>query len=181
MPPKKAAKKAAKKAPGMHDPNKCAKDARRTFEHLGRVQAISSLTSGENQSLTLLMTIADGAYQAKQYKESADLLRAAEHLSFAALHTASTEFVAEDLKNTINEEFEHLIERSAEHSSDDATPKALLPLLARISSDAKAALQRGSLRSALEFARGAEALSHVHNLHSDALPAPATQKRLRAS
>jgi hypothetical protein len=64
MPPKKAAKKAAKKAPGQHDPHNAGKDARRTFEHLGRVQALSSLISDESDSLNFLMKTADAAYQA---------------------------------------------------------------------------------------------------------------------
>ena len=180
MPPKKAAKKVAKKAPGQHDPHKAAKDARRTFEHLGRVQALSSLTSSESESLSLLMKTADGAYQTQQYKESADILRAAEHLSFAALHVEATETVAAELKKVIQEETEHLIERSVEHSSHHDIPETLLTLLARMTKDAKAAMRRGSYRSALEFARGAEALSHVHHLDLNMLPAPAAQKHLKA-
>lgn len=179
MPAKKAAKKSAKKAAAQHDPRKAAKDARRTFEHLGRVQAISGLTSSEDESLNLLTKTADIAYKAQQYKESADLLRAAEHLSFAALHVEATETVAAALKVVIKEEFEHLIERSVEHSSHHEIPKVLQVLLTRMSKDAKAAMRRGSYRSALEFARGAEALSHVHHLDLDLLPAPAAQKQLK--
>jgi len=180
MPPKKAAKKSAKKAAGHHDPHKAGKDARRTFEHLGRVQALSSLTAKESESLTLLTKTADAAYQVQQYKESADLLRAAEHLSFAVLHLEASESVSADLKKVIQEEFEHLIERSVEHSSDRDVPMVLLALLARMTLDAKAAMRRGSYRSASEFARGAEALSHVHHLDANLLPAPTPQKHLRA-
>lgn len=180
MPPKKAAKKAAKKAPGQHDPHKAAKDARRAFEHLGRVQTLSSFTSSESESLNLLIKTADGAYQAQQYKESADLLRAAEHLSFAALHVEAAESVSAELKSAIEEEFKHLIERSVEHSSHHDIPKILLALLARMTRDAKAAMLCGSYRSALEFARGAEALSHVHHLDIRRLPAPTAQKSLKA-
>ena len=174
MPPKKA----AKKAPGHHDPHKPAKDARRTFEHLGRVQALASLTSAEDPSLRLLTQTADAAYRVQQYKDSADLLRAAEHLSFACLHRSATETVSNDLKDNLNEEFEHLMERAKEHTSHDAVPKSLLGLLAHLSHEAKSAMQRGSYRAAMEYARGAEALSHVHAIDLS-LPAPATQKYLR--
>ncbi len=176
MPPKKAAKKAA----GQSDPHKAAKDARRTFEHLGRVQALSHFTSSESESLNLLTKTADMAYQTKQYKEAADLLRAAEHLSFAALHLDAVETVSAELKEVIEEEFEHLIQRSGEHSSIHDLPKSLLALLARTIKDAKVAMRRGSYRSALEFARGAEALSHVHSLGLNPLPVPTSPKQLKA-
>ena len=180
MPPTKAAKKAAKKAAGQHDPHKAVKDARRTFEHLGRVQALSSLTSSEGEALNLLMTTADAAYQAQHYKESADLLRAAEHLSFAAVHAGAVEMVAAELKKGLKEEFEHLVERCVEHSSYGDIPEALVTLIDRMTRDAEAAMRRGSYRSALEFARGAEALSHVHHLDTNLLPAPAARKHLKA-
>ena len=178
MPPKKAAKKAAKKAPGHHDPHKPAKDARRTFEHLGRVQALASLTSAEADSLGLLTQTADAAYRAQKYKDSADLLRAAEHLSFACLHRSATETVSKDLKDNLNEEFEHLTERAKEHTSHDAVPKSLLGLLTHMSHEAKSALERGSHRAAMEYARGAEALSHVHDIDLS-LTAPPKQRHLR--
>lgn len=178
MPPKKAAKKAAKKAPAKHDPNKAAKDTRRAFEHLGRVQALSDLTSAEKDGLRLLTQTAENVYRAQQYKESADLLRAAEHLSFASLNRNASEAVSKELEETIQEEFEHLMERSRDHSSENAVPKSLIELLAHMSHEAQAALQRGSYRAALEYARGAEALSHVHELGDRFLPSRHNPKRL---
>ena len=183
MAPKKAAKqapkKAAKKTAGKHDPHKSANDARRTFEHLGRVQVLSSLTSSESDALNLLTNTADAAFRAQQYKESADLLRAAEHLSFAVLNGNSTEIVATELKKVITEEFEHLVERSKEHALQHAVPKELRQLLARMSGDAKSAMRHGCYRAALEFARGAEALSHVHEPDSKLLAPATAQKRLQ--
>lgn len=179
-PPKKAAKKAAKKATGHHDPHKAAKDARRTFEHLGRVQAIAKLLSSESETLTLLSQMADRAFRAEQYKDSADLLRAAEHLSFASLHREATEIVADNLKATIREECEHLLECAEDHASHHAAPKEVRGLMERMMKDAKAALKRGSYRAALEFARGAEALAHVDELKLPSLVAGKEQKRLQS-
>ena len=176
---KKAAKKAAKKSAGAHDPHKAAKDARRTFEHLGRVQALAKLTSSEAGSLQSLTATADGAFRAQKYKESADLLRAAEHLSFATLHADATEAVAAELKQVIKEEFTHLLERADEHASRHVLPRETKQLFLRLVKDAKASMRRGSLRAALEYARGAEALAHVHDLDSKRLTTGPTQKRLQ--
>lgn len=181
MAPKKAPKKVAKKTPSEHDPHKSANDARRTFEHLGRVQVLSSFTSSERDALDLLTKTADEAFRMQQYKESADLLRAAEHLSFAILHADSGEAVALDLKKVIKKEFEHLIERSAGHVSHHVVPKAILHLLTRLTGDGKSAMRRGSYRAALEFARGAEALSHVHDLGGKMFPPAMALKLLQSS
>ncbi|GAA3763910.1 hypothetical protein GCM10022270_24010 [Terriglobus aquaticus] len=177
IPPKKAAKKAAKKTPGHHDP---LKDARRTFEHLGRVQAIANLAQAESEALRFLMHSADIALRAERYKDSADLLRAAEHLCFATLNSSSTEQVSKELKATIAAEFEHLLHRAEDHAAHHEAPDAVVELRKRLTEDAKAALKRGSFRAALEYARGAEALAHVDELDGLDLPAPTAQKRLRA-
>ncbi|WP_446742418.1 hypothetical protein [Silvibacterium acidisoli] len=178
-PPKKAAKKAAKKATGHHDPHKAAKDARRTFEHLGRVQAIAKLTNSESETLAFLSQTADRAFRAGQYKDSADLLRAAEHLSFASLYREATETVADNLKATIKDEFDHLLERAEDHANHHSAPKEVHALMERMTKEAKAALKRGSYRAALEFARGAEALAHVDELKPAELSAGKEQKRLQ--
>ena len=174
--PKKAAKKAAKKLPKHHGPNK---DARRTFEHLGRVQAIASLTTSESESISYLVRTADVAFRAKQHKDSAELLRAAEHLSFALLYKGNTEQVDGELKATIETEVEHLLDRTEDHAHHHSAPKAVRQRMERMVSEAKAALKRDEYRAALEFARGAEALAHVDDLKQLSLPAAPAQKRLR--
>ena len=126
------------------------------------------------------MQIADTAYRAQQYKQSADLLRTAEHLSFASLHMAAKEAVVAELKQVIQEEFDQLIERSGKRPSRHEIPQVLVALLNRMKSDGESAMRRGSYRCALELARGAEALAHVHGLSGDTLSAPTAQKRLRA-
>jgi hypothetical protein len=165
-----APKKAVKKAKSGGKPEN---DARRTFEHLGRVQALAPLTASESETILLLMNLADESYRARQYKESADLLRAAEHLSFATLHAGSTETVSPDLQTTLTEEVEHLVERMTEHASKHRASKPLQQLRARFHRESKAAFARGSYRAALELARGAEALAHVEG------PLGSSQRQLR--
>lgn len=177
--PKKAAKKAATKTAGIKDPHKAAKDARRTFEHLGRVQAIAQFTAAEGEALTLLSQTADRAFRTQQYKNSADLLRAAEHLSFASLHREARETVSDTLKATIEEEFDHLLERAEDHADHHSAPKEIRALMERMINDANSALKRGSYRAALEFARGAEALAHVDELKPAALASGKEQKRFQ--
>ena len=177
---KKVAKKAAKKVAGKHDPHRAAKDARRTFEHLGRVQAIASLTGAEAGPLSALISLSDQAFQVERYQQSADLLRAAEHLSFATLHKTAQENAAPELLRTIEEELAHLEDRLQEHSSHHPVTSVIQPHLQRFRREAKQALQRGSLRAALEFARGAEALAHVHDWHVQRLASPSPSALRRA-
>jgi hypothetical protein len=173
-----APKKAAKKPAGKHDSHPPAKDARRTFEHLGRVQLLAALTSSKDEALALLLDLSDRAFRTQRYKESADLLRAAEHLSFANLCADSTEKVSSDLRNAIIEELAHLADRMREHASKHSAGDPIQKLRTRMHHDAEAALHRGSYRAALELARGAEALAHVDRPEAKALPSSPSQKRL---
>jgi hypothetical protein len=179
MAPKKAAKKAAKKAPGNHDPHKAGRDARRTFEHLGRVQALASLATGEQASIQLLVSTADAAYRSHQYKESADLLRAAEHLAFAAIVETDRTLIAKTLLEAIQEECDHLLERAEEHGAAEYAPAAIRKLCGRMTKDAASAMRRKAYRAALELARGAEALAHVENLDEKLLGAGELAKMLK--
>ena len=172
-----APKKATKRDVGKRGPHRQANDAMRTFEHLGRVQALHGLINSESEALSLLMNLADDAFRATQYKESADLLRAAEHLSFATLHAGFTEVATPGLRDTIAEEVERLVEQATEHGPKHS-PEPLQRLHARFRRDAEAALRRGSYRAALEFGRGADALSHVDRLETQFLPSSVRQKRL---
>jgi hypothetical protein len=172
-------KKPKKRVGPPHDPHKHAKDVRRTFEHLGRVQAIASLASAERDTVALLTSLADDAFKAQSYKNSADLLRAAEHVSFAAMHTNAKETVGEYLEEAIKDESDHLLERAEDHQAEHPIPKQLRELQARLSRDGKAALRRGEYRAALELARGAETLSHVHELATPRLHSKTPPNQLR--
>jgi hypothetical protein len=179
MAPKKAAKKAAKKTAGIQPAHKAANDARRTFEHLGRVQVLSRVAHEEQEDLKMLTATALSTFRGQQYKESADLLRAAEHLSFAKLHVGSVDPVAADLQQVIHEELHHLLARAQEHAGTDELPGEIQQIYLRSLSAAQSSLESGSLRAALEFARGAEALAHVHHLRDSSLTSPAPSKQLQ--
>lgn len=182
MAPKKAAVKSADKKSGKDKVASSEKDARRTFEHLGRVQILMRLATNEKNALDLLTNTADAAYRAKQYEDSANLLRAAEHICFATIHADATETVSADLKQVITKEIEHLNKRSEEETAKHALSSELKPLVERLRAEVTAAMKRGSYRAALEFARGTEALSHVHALDKKAIASgsASSSKQLRA-
>jgi hypothetical protein len=179
MPAKKAAKKAAKKGPGKHDPHKATKDARRTFEHLGRVQVIADRAVTEQASIQVLVSTADAAYRSQHYKESAELLRAAEHLSFAAIVESDSPGMSEVLVGAIQEEFDHLLERAEKHGAAAEAPASIRRIFERMAKQASSAMRRKAYRAALEFARGAEALSHIEAADQELLTAGVSPKRLR--
>ena len=150
MAPQKAAKKSV------------AKDARRAFEHLGRVQSIATLASAEAAMLTTLVTTADTAFQSQRYEDSANLLRAAEHLAFAAIVKTKPGQISPSLVQALQEEFHHLVERTEEHERDSAD--AIERIYARMKAGAASAMRHHDYRRALELARGAEALTHIEAL-----------------
>lgn len=177
MAPKKAAKKAAKKAPAKHDAHKAGRDARRTFEHLGRVQALLPLTAAEQDAIALLATAADTAFRQQHYKDSADLLRAAEHLSFACIvDSPEAGQISEGPTAAIREEFEHLRERAEEHGAASEAPRLVRTIYTRMARDADSAMKKHWYRKALELARGAEALTHIHHLDDKMLTAGDTRR-----
>jgi len=101
MPPKKAAKKAVKHHDLKHQE---AKDLRRAYEHLGRVEILQrALQQTHVEHVSTLAALAEQELQSGHIKDAADLLRAAEHLSFAALagDSAKVADVSKDLENAI--------------------------------------------------------------------------------
>lgn len=162
MPPKKAAKKSVK----HHDPKRHeAKDLRRAYEHLGRVEILQlALRQTHVKHVTTLAALAEQELQSGHIKDAADLLRAAEHLSFAALagDNAKVAEVSKDLENAIAEEFEHLTLKAEEHWEHDEERHGVVAALYESSlKSSKKALQQGTYRQALELMRAAEALAHV--------------------
>lgn len=167
MPPKKAAKKHGS-------------DARKAFEHLGRVQSLASFAPAEHESLTTLLSAADAAFQSHHYEESAHLLRAAEHLLFAAMVATNPAQVSSHLARAVHEEFDHLTDRAAEHGHSKKSPQAVRRIYARMQEDAGQAMQRRDYRKALELARGAEALTHLNAIDHDLLRPADAPKKLKA-
>jgi len=170
MPPKKAPqkapKKAAKKAPKHHDKKHEGKDLRRAYEHLGRLQVLDlSVPATVGTQIGTLTRLAQQSINAGEHKSAADLLRAGEHLAFGSLASVSKATkLGEELETAINAEYEHLMDKAAEHweRHGDERPDGVEELYDTMLEAASVAYGRSAYRRALEFARGAEALSHVH-------------------
>lgn len=172
MPPKKAAKhvhkhaakKAAKKHAHEHETHKRIQDTRRAYEHLGRVQILYSLLPSEQSGpAQVLLGFAEGTLRANAVQDAADLLRAAEHYCFALLAPKAHkhEPLSPVLKEGIRLEYKHLRERAAFHSESNVMPQPISEIYGEMVQTAERALRSGAYRTALEMARGAEALSHV--------------------
>jgi len=162
---KKAIKKAAKKGAKHHH---AGHDLRRAYEHLGRLEVLQGgLPANVITEINALTQMARTRLQAGDTRSAADLLRGSEHLAFAALATAGKETqIGDDLQEAIDREYEHLIERAAEHwdEQDEEPPTAFASIYEKTYAAAEAAWNKGAFRRALELARGAEALSHVRGL-----------------
>ena len=181
MPPRKAAKKAAKKTARHPAHPHSAHHIRRAYEHLGRIEVLEGALAGSSfRDVTALAALAQQQLLAGHAREAADLLRAAEHLSFAALAPhdiarAANTRVSPDLKAAIAAEFEHLLDRARQHreeahwnpqnvprnSPPNASSLTLSALYARILEQAQRAYAAAAYRPALELARAAEAICHV--------------------
>ena len=156
-PPKKAAKKAAKKAPG----HKRGQDTRRCYEHFGRVSALLPLLQDGN-TVARMAFLAQALLRDGQAKDAADVLRAAEHLSFGtlAMH-APADGISPLLTEALRAEYEHLLQRADDHAAWGIMPAPVARLFPLMRKAAVQAFKAERLRAACEFARGAEALSHV--------------------
>lgn len=181
MPANKAAKKAAAKHadPKHHE----AKDLRRAYEHLGRVEILQhSLGATSAKEIHTLVTLAEKELGKGHRKDAADLLRAAEHFSFAALAAEATSGnVSDELKGIVAEEVDHLTERANEHwgeSDREEHHASIAPLFHTSLEAAEKALEVGSYRQALELARGSEALAHVKKHGPEQLGAATSDPRL---
>jgi hypothetical protein len=166
-PPAKPGKKHAKKHPKKHADKPSGKHLRRAFEHLGRVEALQALT--EIEAVATLVRLAQTSITRDDARPAADLLRAAEHLSFAsaANTSASAAPVSPDLEQAIRREFRKLLEHAEEH--DLAKDTSLSDLLRQTLDDARTAFDKGNFRGALELARAAEALASIKHHDADKL------------
>jgi hypothetical protein len=188
MAPKKAAKKSAKKsvkkAAKKSAKHHAGHDLRRAYEHLGRLEVLQGgLPGAVITDINALIEIARTCMQAGDTRSAANLLRASEHLAFAALATASKETqIGDDLQQAIDREYEHLIERAAEHWDEQAEepPANFAAIYEKTYAAAEAAYNKGTLRRALELARAMEALSHVHGLGDLQLSTGASRSRLKS-
>jgi hypothetical protein len=164
MPPKKAAKQAAKKA-AKHQ----SQDIRRAYEHLGRVDILEGALAGVHfVHVSALAKLAQQSLADGHPRNAADLLRAAEHICFAALapddRAGPVAMVSASLRSAIATELRHLTERAEEHWSQVETTQlseSLTAIYTAALDQADASFKKGAFLPALELARAAEALSHV--------------------
>lgn len=161
---RKPAKTAAKKAPAKKAPHPPEKDARRAFEHLGRVRVLLSMSKPDQKRFDTLLTLATQTFQAKKYKHSADLLRAAEHFAFAGLLVEDNEVVSSELRKEIEHELKHLQEKAADHADPEEMEEPVRGLFLAATSSARECFGKGAYRAALDYARAAEALTHIDDL-----------------
>ncbi len=179
---KKALKKAAKKGPKHHDEHRGGKDLRRAYEHLGRLEALQASVPGAAvTSINTLIQMARTSLRGDESRAAADLLRACEHLAFGALaSTAKDAGVGDALREAIGKQYEELIERAADHWDEyDVEPSGTIAsIYEKAFDDAEKAYTKGAYRRALEYARAAEALSHVGDV-GHALPAGDQIRKLK--
>jgi hypothetical protein len=171
MPAKKAAKKAAKKMAKKSPQHLPSHDLRRAYEHLGRVDILEGALAGTHfVQVSALATLAQQQLAAGHARGAADLLRAAEHICFAALapedRPGAVAMVSPELKSAIAAELNrltsHAEERWTESESDeDQAHETIAAIFGAALDLAAAAFARGAYRPALELARAAEALAHV--------------------
>ncbi len=165
--PHEKREKPGKKHVGKHDSKGAGKHLRRAFEHLGRVEALQTLT--QSDSITTLVRLAQASIDHDVARPAADLLRAAEHLSFAAVvaQSRSSSSLSADLEEAVRREFRKLLEHAEEHEL--ALGTTLDRLLRQSVEDARKAFEDGSFRQALELARAAEALASIHEHDAEEL------------
>ncbi len=171
MPAKKAAKKAAKKMAKKSAHHLPSNDLRRAYEHLGRVDILEGALAGTHfVQVSALATLAQQQLSAGYARDAANLLRAAEHICFAALapedRPGTVPMVSPDLKGAIAAELNHLMRRAEDHwdeaeSDEDEAYEAIAAIYSAALNQALSEFARGAYRPALELARAAEALSHV--------------------
>jgi hypothetical protein len=194
--PRKATKKPAPKSPnhraGLH--------LLRAYEHLGRIEIIEAALTGKPFcDVSTLSALAQQEFTAGRTRHSADLLRAAVHLNFAALapSRAAADVISPELKASISAEFDHLLRRAEDHwSESQPTPqpkgrqsrdnqtvtahRSIAQIYAGSLQQARRAFAAESYCQALELARAADALTRI-NLDSANLPDPHEQRHRLAS
>ena len=161
-PPKKAAKKVAKKAAKKSARHNDRNDLRRTYEHLGRVQVLQAAVDvAPDLDVKTLVALAQKELKGRQVRNAAELLRAAEHLSFAATDLRGPS-VSDPLLEAITTEFDHLTQRASEHwDRETDRHTSVSTIYKRTQKRAVKAFQLQAFRQSLELARASEALSHV--------------------
>src|SRR6185437_16477587 len=117
MPAKKAAKKSVKKMARKSPHPLPSQDLRRAYEHLGRVDILEGALAGVHfVQVSALATLAQQQLAVGHARDAAELLRAAEHICFAALapedRPGAVQIVSTELKAAISAELNQLTRRA---------------------------------------------------------------------
>jgi hypothetical protein len=147
-------------------------DLRLAYELQGRIEILEGALAGSPFcDVSALTALAEQELAAGRLHDAAELLRAAEHLSFAALAPYAAgcpTHISAELKAAVTAEFNHITrcaelhwsESEAEAEAEATFRNGTLALLyAGALEEAHRALARGAYRAALELARAAEALA----------------------
>jgi hypothetical protein len=154
---------------GNRSAQRAPSDPLRAYEHFGRIDILEGGLAGSPfVDVNVLANLAQQQLDCGNAENAANLLRAAEHLSFAALApTDSARLTARipiELKGAVADELDRLIRRAEElwmESEDNAGRAVIANIFASAIKDARLAFDRGAYRPALQLARAAEALAHV--------------------
>ena len=188
MPPKKSDKhREEKHRPEKHREEKHPKsgDLRRAFEHLGRVHLLQpSIEPAHTAEIDGLLALARRELAERHEKNAAELLRAAEHLCFAAIagEPAEGAKLSTELIAAVREEVDHLASQAAKHRKDEPTETSEVSKICETAKQRAAeALRAGACHRALELSRAVEALAHVKAQAPRKLQAPPPRRALRSS
>jgi hypothetical protein len=143
-----------------------------------------SIDSALANDIEVLVAIAQQQLTAGQDNNAVDLLRAAEHLSFAALpgERSVQAKISQHLLQAIRAQFDQLASKAAEHWEREPEHHALLSgIYDSTNQRAATALRVGNHHQALELQRAAEALTHVTLHGPQKLARKPKQRQLAAS
>jgi hypothetical protein len=146
-----------------------ANDLRRAYEYLGRVDILEGALAGVHfVHVTALANLAQQRLSAGDASDAAELLRAAEHICFAALapedRAGPVEVVSAPLRAAVTRELRRLTLRAEKQwssSADNPPSESLTGIYNAALEQANVAFNKGAFRPALELVRAAEALSHI--------------------
>ncbi len=142
-------------------------DLSRAYEHLARIDILEGALAGPAFcDVSTLVALALEGLAAGRDREAADLLCAAEHLSFAAQapkgYAVSAVRMFEELRDTIAAEFDILMRRAEIYRKENGARHGTIPTLCgRTLQQARDAFAQRSFGPALELARAAELLAEI--------------------
>jgi len=142
-------------------------DLRRAYEHLARIDILEGALYGPAFcDVSALAALALNELKAGRTRDAADLLCAAEHISFAAQTPggyASAIGISDELRSAIHAEFENLVRRAGlSRQSPSIARYGLVPeVCARTLQMAQDAYTEELFGRALELARAADLLAEI--------------------